>query len=245
MTRLLSACMVLLLVLPVSAQVSIEVPLKIKEHEPIILRSGISVPTGSSSLQNWSINKPARGRERTLLLETQYDSDGSIIGITSEDVFNVWAPVGSYEIVHRVTIVNWDAHTIVEREEVFVLQVTSTAPSPGPDPSPDPDIPEDEFDNLGRRISVWADELGVDKRAATSKVYTEVGNRLSGAQSPIIPTVDLAVNFIQTENKRIGWGRKYEWEELFDKINAVWSDKVTDRDSAAKFFLVVGLGLQE
>jgi hypothetical protein len=42
---------------------------------------------------------------------------------------------------------------------------------PGPGPGPTPDIPEDKFDNLGRRVAQWTASL--PSRSAIAKVYLE------------------------------------------------------------------------
>lgn len=134
----------------------------------------------------------------------------------------------------------------VERYKA-TFTVTGDVPlPPGPNPPlpPGPDvIPSDEFGDLGRQINQWANELALSKRSNVSNNYRIAADRLSGRTTPILPTIDAAIDWLKSENGKESL-EEAKWGVWATRVSGEWDKHVKDRTTAARFFELVAIGLK-
>lgn len=109
---------------------------------------------------------------------------------------------------------------------------------------PAPVVPSDNMGNAGQKSYEWARELGLDATQQIAKNYQEASDRLAGRLSPPLPTIDIAVAFIQQANAKVTSKNEAAWKQWATKVNALWTEHVTDRSTASEFFGYVARGLK-
>ena len=120
---------------------------------------------------------------------------------------------------------------------------------PTPVPPPDPEtVPADEFDNIGRQVfQQLATDANKDFPAAQlNVVYTQAALRLTGAQAPILPTINKAKEFIDQQESALLQGEHREtWRVCRTQIDTAWKkfEPSMNRTAAAKFLTAIAGGL--
>lgn len=145
----------------------IEVDETYSQYQPVEIK--LQAPEGAQAL--WEI-KPL-GKQK-LFTTRQYG-----------DIQAFWGEPGKYEVEATVIVVDFDAKTLdVKRyQSVFEILGSSPVPPTPPGPGPEPDnseVPEDPFDNLGRRIDAEADKLGLqqDVRTNISNIFLSASRKM-------------------------------------------------------------------
>ncbi|WP_430454887.1 hypothetical protein [Rhodopirellula europaea] len=166
----------------------------------------------------------------------------------------IWTgPPGVYEIdlICQVDGAITQAHAIVTIREADPGPTPPPGPAPPPEPGPSPipdDIPDDAFDNLGQQVFALLQASASDSFPAgeLATLYSDTAKRLTGAKTPIIPTVTAASvvltkgqdDLLQAENAAV-------WATCRIEIDRVWRkfESDIDRFEAAQFIAAVGNGL--
>lgn len=159
------------------------------------------------------------------------DTEASIVRIKAETVDrkrlevkqftkDQFAILGTGKIWVDVTAVDFDAQ--IFEQDSFVIEVGDSPsppePEPEPNPQPDPDdseVPEDQFENLGRRIDASADSanLQVDLRNRHAEIYAAAASKMETRE--FVRTSDVK-SYVQAELGKLRRGP--EWEQTLGMI---------------------------
>lgn len=214
--------------IPTTAPAQIKTNKTYNIHDPIVVSCNVELDKSVSPVYLWKIEEPAKS-----------------IVIDDGKTAHIWAPVGEYSVTCNVITINWETRHVgqVQFVERFVVGQPQPPLPPAPPNPPQPPVPPDEFGNVGQEVAKWAIEYSLDKTQAVAANYETAARRLSGEQTPIIPTIDAAVTFVSQENDKID-RNKGAWESWAFRVNDYWKRYVNDRGTASRFFLAVSAGLK-
>lgn len=103
-----------------AASASLAGTIEVEDRDPIVLTADVEVPDGWSSLVEWDVDKPAKGRE--------FENGSKLC---------IWAPPGQHEVTLAVTMAKVvdGAIQFKKQKKVYVLKVR------GPPDQPEPSQP--------------------------------------------------------------------------------------------------------
>lgn len=115
-------------------------------------------------------------------------------------------------------IFSWDTVVVTVSDDPFNPDPPDPDPDPDPEPDPDPpeppDVPEDPFDNIGRRVAEWSNGLPANEEVG--KVFKKWSAK--ALNDPSLTTDDLTSG-LQEDLNAISEKPQYV-EPVFSKINA-------------------------
>jgi len=125
-------------------------------------------------------------------------------------------------------------------EQILTVELGPVTPTPEPTPIPVPNpIPDDEFNNLGKRVSEWSKAL--PKRKEVAGIYRDVAKMLT--ENPIITINDATAILVESRGKILG-SDLARYSTFLENLNAdLRSRWPLSRGEFAKYLTIVALGL--
>lgn len=154
--------------------------------------------------------------------------------------------VGPVEVL--CTVVNFSAQKFDQRLlHTEVVKNPNPPPDPDPDPDPDPEpepdpdwvskVPDDKFDNLGKRVDTKAHELNLTRRDTLSAHFLQLSADM----------FSLKVRSTADATARINtFGPQYlpEWKPIFDLMRTDAAGRQFSFDEMAHYYNAIGVGIR-
>jgi hypothetical protein len=234
----------LLFALASTAFAKIDIDSRYNPNEPIV--ATVTVPMVENSIMHviWEVDKPAQLR----------DFNGSAC---------VWGPPGKYEITATVLLTK---STKVGETDVEVLlpggfsryradfTIGDPPPEPGPGPTPGPtpnptpsdcqNVPEDIFNNLGKRLCGATKNFPSSAKTVKqdlSKIYAEAARKLEVGE---FINITAAGAYLSAERSKLLTGSLVEQFKPVEQL-IISEAKQFDRPTAISFYKAIAQGLQQ
>ena len=127
-----------------------------------------------------------------------------------------WSWTAPGTTVFIVTATDWDKR--INETSIVTAELESAppgpGPGPGPDPVPNPTVPDDRFENIGKRVASWA--TGLPKRKEVAAVYRNAAKRL---RTDLAATVNIVTSEIESQRTVILTGSADSYAKLIANLN--------------------------
>lgn len=148
---------------------------------------------------------------------------------------------------YAIEVTTFDPELGIDEQSINVELGFSPSPEPEPTPEPEPEptptpnpVPDDQFNNLGKKTQNWS--KGLPKRKELAAVYRDAAKLLT--ESPITTINDATLMIADSKNKLLG-SEAVKYNVFFENLNAdLRSRWPLSRGDLAAYMTCVAVGLE-
>lgn len=139
---------------------------------------------------------------------------------------------------YAVEVTTFDPELGID-ERILTVELGPSEPKPTPGPSPSP-IPDDEFNNLGKRVFDWSKDL--PKRKELASIYRNVAKALT--ENPVI-TINDATTILSNDRSKLLGSELTKYSNFIENTNAdLRSRWPLSKGEFAKYLITIAVGLE-